>query len=353
MKFLILHFQNACKYPPLLNFIFELNKVGINFVCITTGKRVENNNQDLIKYSTYGHLSFLVISLYNLIKNRPKTIMYFETYSSFPVFVYTFFLGWLFPHKIIVHFHEYETLEERKSVSFYYRLLSLIEIKWILPRASWISHTNEDRLNFFLNDHPYLKRKNCQVLQNMPNQNWKKQNIESQSSEINLISKIVFAGSLGSESNLIKEFIVLVNTLKLKVSLDVFSGNIDSKSKEILQQQPWVKLHNPVEYSMLPGLFKNYDSGLILYSGISKNHVYSIPNKFFEYASSGLSVISTNKLQTLNTYLIREKVTFCELSEDFLFISGINSEKMNSEFELKKLIEFIKSNNENSIYRRS
>ena len=51
MKFLILHFQNASKYPPLLNFIFELNKVGINFICITTGKRVENNNQDLIKYS--------------------------------------------------------------------------------------------------------------------------------------------------------------------------------------------------------------------------------------------------------------------------------------------------------------
>ena len=47
MKFLILHFQNASKYPPLLNFIFELNKVGINFICITTGKRVENNNQDL------------------------------------------------------------------------------------------------------------------------------------------------------------------------------------------------------------------------------------------------------------------------------------------------------------------
>ncbi len=351
MNLLILHFQNASKYPPVQNFIYELEKNKVFYKCISTGSPIGNKDNNSVVYSKYKHSSFILISLYYLFRYRPKRIIYFETYSSLPVFIYSFFTRLFLSSDILVHFHEYETLDERNKVSLYYKLLSSLETNRILPKANWISHTNPDRLQFFLSDYPKLNSKKCHIIQNMPNENWRNNKLNVNSTSINSIKKIVFVGSLGADSSLINEFIMLVNSQKYNVTLDVFSGNIDAKSKAILKSQEWIKLFPPKDYNSLPILFKNYDCGLILYSGISKNHSFSIPNKFFEYASCGLSVLTSNKLRTLNSYIINENIEHDNIGADFYFIGKINSTKMNSEYEFKEIINYINSIDENSIHR--
>jgi hypothetical protein len=54
----------------------------------------------------------------------------------------------------------------------------------------------------------------------------------------------------------------------------------------------------PVDYYQLPMELVKFDVGLVLYKGTIPNHVYSVPNKVYEYLNCGLDVIIDQNIIT-------------------------------------------------------
>lgn len=341
MEIFVVHYQNISNYPPLQNFLNELQSRNISFKCLTTGKKNDNINLENILISPYSHIGFFIRTFFSLVLYRPKKIIYFETYSSLGVFVYMLFFKKWTKLKVLVHYHEYETIYERNCVSLYYKLLSKIEVHLLLPKASWISHTNNDRRNFFLNDYPHIIPDKCHVIQNIPSKNWNQCTPKQRDKNLFRQRKLVYVGSLGAESNLLTQFLELVQEYNLQITLDIFSGNIDNKSKEIFEDYHWISIYPFVHYNQLPKLLNEYDCGLILYSGISKNHQFSIPNKFFEYLACGLNVLTSNKLFTLNTYVAENEFEVNDLGSNFFYLNPKKETIVSSELELFELMSFI------------
>lgn len=343
MEIVILHFQNAYKYPPLQNILFVLNKKSISFKCLTTGRDLENSLSSSMLYYKYQHLVFNFKSFLFLVVNKPKKILYFETYSAFSVFLYIMLFSSFRSFEILIHYHEYETLDDRNSVSSYYRFLSFLESKFILKKASWISHTNTNRLAFFMLDFPFLNKNKSFVMQNLPPEQWYNERTDFSAQEISCVRNMIYVGSLGMQSNLIQEFVEFVNSEDLNIQLDIFSDNIDEKAVEFLNEIDWISINPAVDYTTLPIILKRYDCGLILYSGVSKNHIFSIPNKFFEYAKIGLSILCTNRLVTLNNFLMENTILVSNLTKDFSFIPAFDCEYLSAEREVEPLINRLNS----------
>jgi hypothetical protein len=314
MSLALLHFQPLELYPPVMNCIRDLEKEKVTEVKFFTTHSKNNwfstsypiyrlGNYTTFRWSRYWtYLYFNLACFFFLCYYRPKKVLYYETYSAWPVYWYKK----LFPSiYVFIHFHEYVSDKEKIVSSAYYKYLLKKETA-LLKKAIWISHTNEDRMRFFQQDYPIVRKEQCHILPNYPPADWaiRAQQIRA-NRQVSAIKRMVYVGALGLDSTYIKELALWIEEQKGAYTLDIYSGNIDKTVLNFLHNlnSSYILIHKEIPYFELPEQLATYDIGLVFYKGHIPNYVYNVPNKVLEYLVCGLQVwyseelISTNKFK--------------------------------------------------------
>ena len=309
MSIVVLHFQALEKYPPILNFIRDLERDGIKEVSVLSTHCKKNwfhSSSTLLRFGIIGsskwsryatYFIFNLIALCYLLIKRPSKVVYYETLSCWPVYWYKK----IRPNsKVFIHFHEYTSYEEKKKSSAYYKNL-LVKETYLLQQADWVSHTNEDRMSLFRQDYPFLQDKQCHIFPNYPPADWsaRAQKLRANQAVSNII-KLVYVGALGMQTTFIKELAEWIQEQHGKYSLDIYTDNIEQEVKQLLQNlnSSYINLKAAIPYFDLPEVVAQYDVGLVLYKGIYLNHIYSVPNKVMEYLLCGLDVWFPKEMKT-------------------------------------------------------
>jgi len=315
-KIAVIHYQPIEKYPPIMNFIHNLEIKNISCKVFTTNSQINWFNSKfniyrlgsfsknaVVRYCTY--INYNLVTFLQLLFYKPTKIIYYETYSSLPVYWYKRLFK---ATPILIHFHEYVSPEEKQHSSYFVRYLLKNET-YLLKNANWISQTNKERMELFQKDYPFLSQSECHIFPNYPPANW--QNL-AQANKRNRAqttsTKIIYVGALGIKSTYIEVFAKWVNQQNGAYYFDIFSDNIEKEVLEMIAalKSPFISIKQPINYFDLPSILANYHIGVVLYTGHIPNYVYNVPNKVFEYLVCGLDVwyskdlISTAKFQQDN-----------------------------------------------------
>jgi len=312
MSISIVHYNPIEYYPPVHNLIKYLDLRLKIVVHSTYPNNVTIPNKysgvKILRFSKFRsktlfmrYFNFFLFTLKSfayLLRDSPKVILYFETWSCLPVFLYKI----IRPRtSILVHHHEYtSSVDIKNSPSSQLKFLYKIEKK-LLRRISWISHTNQERLEMYLEENEISENAVKTVIPNYPPLSW----CHSPHEEKKDIIRLVYVGSLSLENMYIKEVIEWVIKQNGIFSLDVYSLNIHKPAKDFINglKSNLVTFKNGVDYDNLPEVIKNYDVGLVIYKGVSLNYVYNAPNKLFEYWACGLDVWFSSDLITSKEFV--------------------------------------------------
>ena len=352
-KLYIIHFSPIEGYPPILNlldYFSSLEKKPI-VTCVTTigkfKKKYTNKSSSIHRFGSSSNnkirlwLTYLFFNLFSILLltlKRPKNVMYYETISSFPAYVYKKYINK--KANIFIHYHEYTTKEEYLSGSPINRFFYLLE-QQVYKDVKWISHTNEVRLNKFLKDNDI--QYNSQIHKLSPNYPSKKWGIKNIKWDGSAPIKFVFVGySVDPSGCFIKELIDWLSKQKQKTTIDIYCVKKNSLPIQLIGQaeNTIVSILDPVAYQDLPPILRNYHIGLILYRGLTPNYIHNAPNKLFEYLSCELDVWFPKEMKGCYPYITNEfnpKV----LKLDFNTLD---------EFNLEELINIKKINTQESIY---
>jgi hypothetical protein len=231
------------------------------------------------------YVLFYLGSIWHLFMKRPSTVLYYETISSFPAFCYKRFIV---PRaRIMIHYHEYTSPKEYKQGMWLTKYFHQLEY-WLYPRAVWVSHTNQYRMDFFRQDIMPEKILNPEVVPNFPSRHWHKRN----TSPPGLPIRFIYVGALAMDTMYAREMAEWILKQEGQATWHIYSFNITAEAKEYLNRlhSPWIELTEGKDYVALPAILCNYHIGVILYKGHIPNYVYNAPNKMFEYLNSGLQV---------------------------------------------------------------
>ena len=353
----IIHFQSLEQYPPVMNLIDYLANYysKIRVEVITTYNMLEGISQfdscsgkiNVNRFGKFGkdkgsieralnYMHFYLATLIKLILIRPKKILYFETLSSYPVYIYTK----IFNRKaeVLIHYHEYTSPDEytsgMKLVRYFHKKESCL-----FKHAVWISHTNSERMNMFIRDEG-LKgmEEKFKILPNYPPRSW----FHTPDRIFRKPLKLVYVGALSLDTMYGKELFNWVEGNNGNITLDIFSHNIADDAMQYLKHLDSAFIHydnKGINYFLLPNILKKYQVGVILYNGHIPNYKYNAPNKLFEYLACGLDVwfskdiIGCYPYITDATYPKVCKVDFNKLNEiDCAVISGDRGELMLTEY---------------------
>ncbi len=255
------------------------------------------NEKDNSLIRLFEYLHFNLCTLIGLLKLTPNVILYYESYSVLPVYIYTKIFNR--KCKVFIHNHEYASKDwydsTMKLVKYYHKL----EKKCLYPRAEWISQTNADRLHFFQQDHPHLRKEQLRVMPNYPPSGWRK-TLQVSNQQSTTPTKLIYVGSLSFEDTYLKELCEWVVAQKGNILFDVYAYNLyeDVKTYFKALDSPWVNFFEQgIEYNKQPQLLSRYHVGLILYKAHNQNYTYNAPNKLFEYLACDLDVWYPDVLQ--------------------------------------------------------
>ena len=306
-KIVIVHFQPVEHYPPVQNLIqfFQDNLKDTKVYVITTepssdaiqrfvspGPRIKiirlgksgmrtNKINRVLQY-----LYFNAGACWQLCSRWPKNVLYFETLSSFPVYIYKRFLRPL--ANVIIHYHEYTSPREYREGMAMEKIFHRLE-HYLYPKAVWVSHTNKDRLQQFLADIAPTIVQKAGILPNYPPASWLKKTGEKKRAQP---LQVVYTGALGIDTMYIKEFAEWAEAQQGAVQWDIYSQQDGADLVNFLRAANFshVTFKGNVSYHNLPSVLSSYDVGVILYKGHIPNYIYNAPNKLFEYTACGLDV---------------------------------------------------------------
>ena len=308
-ELVILHFQPLERYPPILNIINTFKSSYNKKFRVFSLQRVYDaslKSTEIISFrpskkSWLNHLIFNISSLYQLIRLRPKIVLYFETYSSLPAIIYKILRPSV---KLYIHYHEYTSIEEYNKSTTFTKFLHTIE-KRIYNRAQWISHTNQDRLTKFSIDYNLSQSAHLFTLANYPPRKWYSTHKIKTDRKLNL----VYIGyDLDPTTSYIKELVGWIEKYPEKCTLSIYTH---LPCNYLLREKPLpinVFLYGSVSYFDLPKVLKKYDLGLVLYKPHTFNYTYNIPNKFYEYLACKLNVIYPISMNGLHNFVQENKV---------------------------------------------
>ncbi len=341
-KIAIIHFAPLEFYPPIQNLVIQLSerkghwKVDVHstrparqtlkafliespHIKLLRIAKSGINLPALLRYGNY--IRFYLTTLFYLIRQRPISILYFESISSWPVYVYKTFFNK--DCQIFIHYHEYCTKAEYADGMILTRYFHRLE-KNLYPRANWVSHTNEGRMDRFKKDLFPVSILNPQIIPNYPPRAWTRPASRALNSPI----RIVYVGALSLATMYTKEFSEWVLDQNGKVVWDIFSYNHTNEASEYIHCLPshLVRMHEGVVYEQLPELLSGYDVGVILYNGHIPNYVLNAPNKLFEYLACGLNVWLPKCMTGCNEY-IKEQGFPKVLSVDFTDLGSFDLTK--------------------------
>lgn len=322
-KLAIIHFQPIELYPPVTNIIRYIethNAANIEvrvFTTIPTPKQIIFHSDTVViqRYKNPGEPSGVVLRLYRylvfylqfffkLLNYRPTEILYFETLSFLPVYLYQLFTRPLRKNsRIFCHYHEYMSVNEYQNGMFLTRFINKLE-KLCYAHMEWISHTNEDRIRLFKIDNKGFDFNNTQVLPNYPPAKWLDHNRQN---EGGFPIRIVYAGALGMDTMYIKEFASWVENNNGSIIWDIYSlQNADALLAYLSSiGSRFIHFRGKIDYYELPRILKMYNVGVILYKGHIPNYIYNAPNKLFEYYACGLDTWFPAEMKSSLSYVTK------------------------------------------------
>lgn len=314
MKLFIFHFRPIENYPPVQNFLLIAGQQFKGVECVSTkGAMVSLSFSGNIKVKRLGNISkgkltlwwtyiwYNLVALFLLILRKPEQILYYESLSAFPAFVY---LKYINPRaKLYIHYHEYTSPMEYIKASVVERFFHNLE-KQIYPKVVWISHTNQIRLNQFLQDEQMLFQENRHfILPNFPSLKWAIKNRAWNESEP---LRFIYVGySLTAEGSYLSEIVEYLSQLAIKTTLSIYC----LKPNEFIKQFELkdynnlkVKIFDGLAYNELPIVLSQQHIGLILYKAKTPNYINNAPNKLFEYLNCGLDVWYPQEMLGIHEY---------------------------------------------------
>ena len=303
----IVHFQPIEKYPPTVNLIRQVeqsampeNVILISTALLTSPKKTDEKKK--IKKYCFGYVtdSMSRISrlwayftfnwnvLRLLLKYRPTRILYFETLSSGSPWVYKLLFNKRV--KIFIHYHEYVSPGEYKKGMLLNKWLHKLESR-NYQNANWISQTNAERRELFLQDEKNCNPASVHLLPNYPPANWP---ILAKAVVVKKEVRIgfVYVGALDLENMYCREAAYFIANQPDLYFWDIYSNNFSKGVKEFFNKlnSPNICFKGSLPYEELPLVLPKYQVGLILYKGHIPNYIFNIPNKLYEYHVCGLDV---------------------------------------------------------------
>ncbi len=325
-KIAILHFLPLELYPPVMNLVNcwtqkkQDNHTGLYIYstpCAIKELSQFNSQHQGIYIKRFGftiakagfirrlvhYIIYYFSTLFRLIITRPGTVLYYDTISSFPAYCYKRFFNR--SCRLFIHYHEYMTTDEYNNGMVLLRWFHRLEKK-IYNEASWVSQTNQERMDFFMADMPGVQIKNRFIVPNFPPYSWKNE----KKALVTYPVRFIQTGALGMDSMYVKEFAEWIIGQQGKASWDIYSLTISDAVKNYFTslQTNLINFKGSVNYSDLPVLLKQYDVGVVLYKGHIPNYIYNAPNKMFEYYACGLDtwlpqqMITAVQYRTVNSF---------------------------------------------------
>lgn len=315
-KVAVIHYAPIELYPPTTNFLNTFNDKQTHIYVFTcypkknlelyvndkiSIKRFPMPGQEFVLTRLFKYFYFNLSVFFSLIKIKPRRILYYETYSAFPVYLYKKFIN--SSVEVYIHCHEYFSPEWWKTTSM--RLMQYYnkkEVGFLYPRAAWLSQTNAKRLELFLQDIGLPEIQTGHIYPNYPPQHWRSIRATTQ---VTLPVRIVYVGSFGSMKTLyIKEVLEWIKAQNGKALLDIYSIEIPAEIIKYINglNCEYIQLKGAVPYTSLPQVLSAYHVGLILYKGTTKNFIYNAPNKLFEYLVCGLDVWYPQEIEGIYPY---------------------------------------------------
>jgi len=322
-KVVIVHFAPMELFPPVQNLIRDMERFGTEneIYLLTTAVSIDlpsfkttSENIKIVRLGKSGQITNRILRYWNYLyfycaaivllwRVRPDQILYFETLSSFPAYLYKRFVK---PGTgLFIHYHEYSSPQQYNNGMKLERYFHTLE-SWLYPRADWVSHTNAIRMEQFKRDLLPVAFTNEFILPNFPPASWS----SCPKKTINRPLKAVYIGALSLETMFTEKFTNWVMAQNGNVHWDIYTYNCTQEARKFILEMnsEWIQLKRGVAYDALPVILKNYDVGVILYNGHIPNYVYNAPNKMFEYLACGLAVwfpsvmLGSLPYQTKNTY---------------------------------------------------
>jgi hypothetical protein len=301
---MIIHFQPLEMYPPVMNFVSLLAGRGmqveiVSTVCTVSEYEVFDPRDNNIRIRRYGafrvnmnvfskvlnYSIFYLRSFINAVWIKPHKILYYETLSALPVYYYKRYFNRSVD--VLIHYHEYTSPGEYLNGMALVKRIHSNE-KFLYKNCSWISHTNNERMERFLEDEKISDRQVAKVWPNYPPASWSR----SSSKFIGIPVRFVYVGALSFDTMYIAEFVQWISLAGNGSTLDIYTTNMPESSRKKLAELGGsnVRLMGGVDYEEIPSVLSSYDIGLVLYKGHIPNYVYNAPNKLFEYLTCGLDV---------------------------------------------------------------
>lgn len=307
MKIVLVHFQPPEYYPPLVNickylskkinqsdvFLFT-NSIDSELIADTTLKNFRNifkfKADDTRIIRMFKAIYFNLYVAIQLFRLKPSTVLYFETSSAFPAFLY--FLFYPGKARLFVHYHEYTSLQQYKQGMLLDRIWHFCETNFLYKKAYWISQTNKYRCEMFLKDYPFVDPKLLRALPNFPPQSWITNEYSVKQRMKTPPFRIIQIGSISMKHMYAKELFDWIEKMKGHFTLDIYTFSLQADIVTYLQELrcPFIQIKGSIPYSQIPNILGNYDIGVILYRANSENVIYCASNKLFEYLAGGLDV---------------------------------------------------------------
>ena len=268
----------------------------------------KQSNNFFFRYWLYIH--FNIKCFVGLILKNPDSILIYETYSVLPPYVYKILFRKV---SIIIHFHEYETLEEIRKSSAYSKILHRAKKK-LLIKADCISQTNNERKNLFLEDNPLINDNKVIVAPNYPPSEWFEYSKLNTTKNKTGSIKLVHVGAVSLDTMYTEEIVNWVMAQNGAYQLDFYTDNITKDAKLFFDSlsNNNIRLLGGENYFMLPNLLIKYDIGLTLYNGHIPNYIYNVPNKVLEYLACGLNVWYSSELVSTHIFVKKNKIVGCD-----------------------------------------
>ena len=309
-------------YPPVTNLLRLIEKENLKVQAYSTYNNKGHEHFKLIKsrifrskYPAFAEnffgklLSYFNLCfgpLFRLLVFKPDKILYFEPHSSFPIYLYKRFFNKKV--EIYIHNHEYYPHKDFQNsgmsvISFFHKR----EVNYLYPRAIWISQTNEDRLDYFSKDYPFISDKVLYTLANYPPKDWITSSDRKRSKSAKI--RFLYIGALSFENTFIQEIVEYIIGRSEQMHLTIYSNNLKEDVMDFLKKykEQGIKLmSNGIPYDEIPKLASKFDVGLVLYKGHNLNYIYNAPNKLFEYLALGLDVWVPHELEGCKPYINNE-----------------------------------------------
>lgn len=340
----ILHFAPLELYPPIQNLVRQIGKQHGDFSCEVISTKSSTDefyfyfSSPEVRLIRAGKISrrrggffracnyffYYFISLFVLLRSRPSRVMYFETLSSLPVYIYKRFLNR--KCQVFIHYHEYTSVEEYRRGMRLSRYFHRLEA-WLYPRVDWVSHTNSLRMERFGKDILPVKIKHPFILPNYPSRSWKKPPSKRSGAPL----KIVYVGAFNKNTMYVSQFANWVLNQEGKVRWEIFTSNYSADTKYFIEnlKSPWIMINPGVAYDGLPAILKEFDVGVILYTGHIPNYEMNAPNKLFEYLACGLDVWFP-KIMTGSLPYVQETGRPCVRAIDFNDLNNFDWQASNA-----------------------